>query len=59
MKAPIAISLLLAPIGAAFLLANRRLPLVRNGLVYASATRHVVEHGTVTDLGRSLFRVET
>ena len=45
MKATIAILVLLALLGAAFLLSNRRLPLVRNGLVYASASRHVVEHG--------------
>ena len=31
--------------GAAFTLANRRLPLVRNSLVYARASEHVIEHG--------------
>jgi hypothetical protein len=45
LKAPIAISLLLALVGTAALLLNRPLPLVRNSLVYASASRHVIEHG--------------
>jgi len=45
LKTPIAILLLLALLGTAALLKNRRLPLVRNSLVYASASRHVIEHG--------------
>ncbi len=44
MKPPIAIVLLLALLGTAAVLLNRRLPLVRNSLVYASASRHVIEH---------------
>jgi hypothetical protein len=44
LKAPIAILLLLALLGTAAVLLNRRLPLVRNSLVYASASRHVIEH---------------
>ncbi len=36
---------LLAILGAAVVLANRRWPLVRNSLVYASASQHVIEHG--------------
>jgi hypothetical protein len=44
-KGPIFVLLLLALLGAAAFLANRRLPLVRNSLVYASASRHVIEHG--------------
>ena len=45
MKTPIAVLCLLALLGTAALLLNRRLPLVRNSLVYASASRHVIEHG--------------
>jgi Predicted membrane protein (DUF2142) len=45
LKTPIAILCLLAFLGTAALLLNRRLPLVRNSLVYASASRHVIEHG--------------
>ena len=42
---PIRLLALLAILGAAVVLANRRLPLVRNSLVYASASQHVIEHG--------------
>lgn len=45
MKTTIGILVLLALLGTAFLLSNRRLPLVRNSLVYASASRHVIDHG--------------
>jgi len=46
-RAPSPRALLLALVlaGAAFALANRRLPLVRNSLVYARASEHVIEHG--------------
>jgi hypothetical protein len=36
---------LLLAAGGAFTLANRRLPLVRNSLVYARASERVIEHG--------------
>src|SRR5258705_4593414 len=36
---------LLAILGAAVVLANRRWPLVRNSLVYESPSQHVIEHG--------------
>jgi hypothetical protein len=35
---------LLIALGAIVVLANRKLPLVRNSLVYASASQHVIEH---------------
>lgn len=40
-----ALLLALVALGALALLANRRQPLVRNGLVYASASEHVIQHG--------------
>jgi len=42
---PIPLLALLVVLGAAVVLANRRWPLVRNSLVYASASQHVIEHG--------------
>jgi len=36
---------LVIAVGALAFLANRRLPLVRNSLVYARASEHVIEHG--------------
>jgi hypothetical protein len=41
---PALVLLLLAALGLGAVLANRALPLVRNSLVYASASRHVIEH---------------
>jgi hypothetical protein len=42
---PAALLAILVVLGVAVVLANRRLPLVRNSLVYASASQHVIEHG--------------
>jgi hypothetical protein len=39
------VGIALAVLGGALTLANRELPLVRNSLVYARASEHVIEHG--------------
>ena len=39
------VGIALAVLGGALTLANRDLPLVRNSLVYARASEHVIEHG--------------
>ena len=44
-RAPRALLAALILAGGLFTLANRDLPLVRNSLVYARASEHVIEHG--------------
>jgi hypothetical protein len=44
-RSPRALLAILIALGALAVLANRKLPLVRNSLVYASASRHVIDHG--------------
>src|SRR5262245_2367543 len=44
-SSPLVVLAALVLLGAAVVLSNRRLPLVRNSLVYARASEHVIEHG--------------
>ena len=44
-RSPRVLVLVAIALGAVLTLANRKLPLVRNSLVYARASEHVIEHG--------------